>query len=256
MYIIVGASGHTGRLAAEKLLATGAKVRVLGRDAKKLEPLAQKGADVAITDMTDAASVQKAFSGGRAAHILIPPNPSASDVRGYQELVTDNIASAIRENGLSHATVVSSTGADQTYGTGPVVGLHSLEQKLWAIDGLNVVSLRCGYFMENTLPQIGVIQSMGFVAGPLRDDVDVPMIATKDIGAVSGDLLAKLDFKGKSTRELLGPRHIAYPEAAKILGAAIGKPDLSYRQVPNAVLKPAMMQMGMSASVVDVMLEM
>ena len=256
MYIIVGASGHTGKLAAEKLLATGAKVRVLGRDAKKLESFAQKGAEVAVTDMTDAASVKRAFAGGRAAHILIPPNPAAADVRGYQELVTDNIASAVRESGLSHATVVSSTGADQTYGTGPVVGLHRLEQKLWAIDGLNVVALRCGYFMENTLPQIGVIQSMGFMAGPLREDVAVPMIATQDIGAVSGGLLATLDFKGKSTRELLGPRHIAYPEATKIIGAAIGKPDLSYRQVPGGVLKPAMMQMGMSASMVDLMLEM
>jgi uncharacterized protein YbjT (DUF2867 family) len=256
MYIITGASGHTGRVAAERLLAAGAKVRVLGRDAKRLEQLAQKGAEVAVTDMTDAVAVKKAFSGGRAAHILIPPNPTASDVRAYQELVNDNIAAAIRENGISYATVVSSTGADQSYGTGPVVGLYSLEQKLWAIDGLNVVSLRCGYFMENTLPQIGVIQAMGFIAGPLRDDVAVPMIYTRDIGEVSGELLAKLDFSGKQTRELLGPRHIAYPEAAKIIGAAIGKPDLAYKQVPGAVLRAPMMQMGMSSNMVDLMLEM
>ena len=256
MYIITGASGNTGRVAAEKLLATGAKVRVLGRDTKKLERLAKKGAEPFVADMTDAASVKRAFAGGRAAHVLIPPNISAADVRGYQELVTDNIAAAIRENGLSYATVVSSTGADQTYGTGPVVGLHNLEKKLSAIDGLNVVSLRCGYFMENTLPQVGIIQSMGFAAGPLREDVAVPMIATRDIGNVSAELLSKLDFTSKQTRELLGPRHIAYSEAAKILGAAIGKPDLTYRQVPNSVLKPAMVQMGMSANFVDLMLEM
>lgn len=256
MYIITGASGHTGRVAAEKLLATGAKVRVLGRDAKRLERLAQKGAEVAVTDMTDAAAVKKAFAGGRAAHLLIPPNMKAEDVRAYQERVTDNIASAMRANGLSHATVVSSTGADQTSGCGPVVGLHSLEQKLGAIDGLHVLSLRCGYFMENTLPQIGIVQSMGFMAGPLREDVAVPMIHTRDIGEVSAELLAGSNFVGKQTRELLGPRHIVYPEVAKIIGAAIGRPDLTYKQVPNAVLKPAMMQMGMSSSMVDLMLEM
>jgi uncharacterized protein YbjT (DUF2867 family) len=256
MYIITGASGKTGSVAAEKLLATGAKVRVLGRDAKKLERFAQKGAEVAVTDMTDAAAVKKAFSGGRAAHVLIPPNLSASDVRAYQELVTDNMAAAIRENGISHATVVSSTGADQTYGTGPVLGLHSLEQKLWAIDGLNVVSLRCGYFMENLLAQVGIIQSMGFMAGPVREDVPLPMIFTRDIGDVSAELLAKSEFKGKQTRELLGPQHVIYPEAAKVIAAAIGKPGLSYRQVPNAVLKPAMVQMGMSPNMVDLLLEM
>jgi len=256
MHIIIGATGKTGSVAAEKLLASGAKVRVLGRDAKKLEGLARKGAEPFTADMTDAASVKKAFAGGRAAHVLIPPNLNAADARAYQELVTDNIATAIKESGLSHATVVSSTGADQTYGTGPVVGLHNLEQKLWAIDGLNVVSLRCGYFMENLLPQVGIIQSMRFMAGPVREDVPLPMIATQDIGSVSGELLAKSDFTGKQTRELLGPRHITYPEVARILSAAIRKPDLTYRQVPNAVLKPAMMQMGMSSNVADLMLEM
>ena len=45
-------------------------------------------------------------------------------------------------------------------------------------------------------------------------------------------------------------------EAAKIIGAAIGKPDLTYRQPPNAMLKPAMMQIGMSSSMVDLLLEM
>lgn len=256
MYIITGATGHTGRVAAEKLLARGAKVRVLGRDAKKLEGLAQKGAEPFAVDMTDAASVKKAFAGGRAAHVLIPPNVAAPDFRGYQEVVNDNLAAAIRENGLSHVTVVSSTGADQTSGTGPVDGLHSLEQKLGAIAGLNVMSLRCGYFMQNTLPQVAIIQSMGFMAGPLREDVAVPMIFTGDIGDASAELLSKLDFSGKQTRELLGPRHIAYPEVAKIVGAAIGKPDLTYKQVPNAVLKPAMVQMGMSSNFVDLMLQM
>ena len=33
MYVITGAAGYTGSVAAEKLLASGAKVRVIGRDA-------------------------------------------------------------------------------------------------------------------------------------------------------------------------------------------------------------------------------
>ena len=38
MIVIVGATGHTGRPAAEALLAKGEKIRAVGRDAKKLEP--------------------------------------------------------------------------------------------------------------------------------------------------------------------------------------------------------------------------
>jgi uncharacterized protein YbjT (DUF2867 family) len=134
--------------------------------------------------------------------------------------------------------------------------LHSLEKKLESIDGLNVLSLRAGFFMENLLAQIGIIQSLGFMAGPLRADLPLAMIATGDIGEAAAASLAKLDFSGKQTRELLGARHVTNAEAAKIIGTAIGKADLPYRQAPAAVLKPAMMQMGMSSNMVDLYLEM
>ena len=256
MYVITGATGNTGSVAAEKLLASGTKIRVIGRDAKRLERFSQEGAEAVVADMTDAAALDKAFSGARAVYAVMPPNVSAPDVRAYQERVTDSLAAAIRNNGIAYAVALSSTGADKTYGTGPVMGVHGLEKKLGMIDGLNSLSLRCGYFMENLLPQVGIIQSLGFMAGPVRPDVPLPMIATRDIGEVAAESLAKLDFAGKQTRELLGARHVTYTEAAKIIGAAIGKPDLTYRQVPASVLKPAMMQMGMSSNMVDLLLEM
>jgi len=256
MYVITGATGNTGSVAAEKLLASGTKIRVIGRDAKRLERFSQQGAEAVVADMTDAAALDKAFSGARAVYAVMPPNLSAPDVRAYQERVTDSLAAAIRNNGIAYAVALSSTGADKTYGTGPVMGVHGLEKKLGMIDGLNSLSLRCGYFMENLLPQVGIIQSLGFMAGPVRPDVPLPMIATRDIGEVAAESLAKLDFAGKQTRELLGARHVTYMEAAKIIGAAIGKPDLTYRQVPASVLKPAMMQMGMSSNMVDLLLEM
>jgi uncharacterized protein YbjT (DUF2867 family) len=256
MHVITGATGHTGSVAAEKLLATGAKVRVIGRDAKRLERFSRQGAEAIVADMTDAAALEKAFSGARAVYAVIPPNISSPDVRAYQERVTDSLAAAIRNNGIAYVVVVSSTGADKPSGVGPVVGLHTLEKKLEPIDGLNALSLRCGYFMENLLPQVGIIQSLGFMAGPVRADVPLPMIATSDIGEVAAESLAKLDFVGKQTRELLGARHVTYAEAARIIGAAIGRPDLGYRQLPASALKPAMMQMGMSSNMVDLLLEM
>jgi len=256
MIVITGATGHTGSVAAEKLLGAGAKVRVIGRDAKRLARFSQKGAEAVVADMTDAAALEKALSGANAVYAVMPPNITAADVRAYQERVTDSIAAAIRNNRITYAVALSSTGADKTYGTGPVMGVHSLEKKLGSIQGLNVLSLRCGYFMENLLPQVGVIQSMGFMAGPVRPDVPLPMIDTRDIGAVAAESLLKPDFAGMQTRELLGTRHVAYTEAAKIIGAAITKPDLAYRQVPASVLKPAMMQMGMSSNMVDLLLEM
>jgi uncharacterized protein YbjT (DUF2867 family) len=256
MYVITGATGNTGSVITEKLLAKGEKVRVVGRDAKRLERFANKGAEPFVADATDAGSLTKAFSGAKAVYAMIPPNITSPDVRAYQEKVSDDLAAAITKSGVKHAVVLSSVGADKPDRTGPVVGLHSLEKKLDGIAGLNALYLRAGYFMENILPQVGVIQSFGMIAGPVRPDLPLPMIATRDIGAAAADALLKLDFNGKHTRELQGPRDVAYNDVAKIVGAAIGKPDLKYMQMPATQLKPALTQMGMSSNMADLLLEM
>jgi uncharacterized protein YbjT (DUF2867 family) len=256
MYVITGATGNTGSIVAEKLLARGAKVRVIGRDAKRLERFTQKGAEAFVADATDAGALTKAFSGAKAAYAMIPPNIGAPNVRAYQGQVSDALVSAIVKNGLKHAVVLSSFGADKPEKTGPVLGLHSLEEKLNGIPELNALYLRAGYFMENILPQVGVIKSFGDMAGPVKGDLRLPMIATRDIGAVAAHALLKLDFEGKRPRELQGAGDVTYNEVARIIGAAIGKPDLAYKQVPAEQLKPALLQMGMSSSMADLLLEM
>src|SRR6266404_148691 len=45
MYVILGATGHTGSVSARRLLDRGKKVRVMGRDSKKLAPFVSRGAD-------------------------------------------------------------------------------------------------------------------------------------------------------------------------------------------------------------------
>jgi uncharacterized protein YbjT (DUF2867 family) len=256
MYVITGATGNTGSVVAERLLAEGEKVRVVGRDPKRLERFTQKGAESFIADATDAGALTKAFAGAKAVYAMIPPNPASPDVLAYEESVSDGLRSAIQKNGIKYAVVLSSFGADKSHGTGPVAGLHSLEKKLEGISGLNALFLRAGSFMENLLPQAGAIKSMGGMAGAIRGDLPLPTIAARDIGAFAAEALLKLDFVRKSTRELQGHRDLTNAEAAKIVGAAIGKPDLAYTLVPAAQLKPVLMQMGMSSNMADLLLEM
>jgi uncharacterized protein YbjT (DUF2867 family) len=256
MYAIIGASGNTGSVIAGKLLAQGEKVRVIGRDAKRLERLVRKGADAFVANVGDAASLTKAFSGAKAVYLMIPPNPAIPNVREDQERVSDALVAAVRTAGVEYAVVLSSIGADKPDKTGPVVGLHNLEQKLNGVASLKAVYLRAGYFMENLLPQVGIIRNFGMMGGPLRSDLKVAMIATQDIGAGAAEALLKLEFSGKQARELLGQRDLTYQEVASIIGKAIGKPDLGYRQLGPAQIKPALVQAGMSSNMADLLLEM
>jgi len=256
MYVVIGATGHTGSIVAEKLLAKREKVRAVGRDARKLDRLKQQGAEAFIGDVTDANSMARAFSGAEAGYLMVPPNMSSPNVLAHAERVNDALASALEKNGVRYAVVLSSIGADKADKTGPVVGLRSLEEKLEAVPGLNAIFLRAGYFVENILPQVGLIQQLGKMAGPVRSDLALPMIASRDIGAAAAELLARRDFQGRQRRELHGARDITYAQVAKVIGAAIGKPDLSYQQLPAAQIKPALAQMGMSPNMADLLVEM
>ncbi len=256
MFVVTGASGNTGSVVADQLLASGQKVRVVSRDPKHLASLIQRGAEPFAADLTDTPALARAFEGARGVYVLIPPKIEAPDIRGYQEKVSDSIAAALAAAKVSYAVALSSIGADKPAKTGPVLGLQKFEEKLNRISALNVLFIRAGYFMENLLPQVGVIQNFGMMAGPVRGDLRLPMIATRDIGAFAGDVLAKLDFTGKQTRELLGQRDVTYNEIAPIIGNAIGQPGLQYQQLPGAQLKPALTQMGMSPNMADLLLEM
>lgn len=256
MYVITGATGHTGNIVARTLLSRGQKVRVLGRRADRLQSLVSAGAEPFVADVTDTKRLAEAFRGAQAVYAMLPPNITNNDVRGYQEQVSDAISSAISNAHVQFVVLLSSIGADKTANTGPVVGLHNFEEKLNRIESLNAVYLRAGYFMENTLAQVGAIKMVGKSAGPLRADLKVPMIATQDIGTTIAEMLLNPKLQGKQTREVLGKRDLDMREAASIIGRAIGKPDLEYIQLPDEQLRPALMQFGMSQNQADLILEM
>ncbi len=256
MYVVLGATGNTGSVVANALLAKGKKVRVVGRDAKKLAGLVSQGAEAFPANVADTEALVKAFSGAQAVYSLTPPDMRSNDFRAYQDQVTNSVANAIEKSGVKHVVTLSSIGADKPEKTGPVQGLHLMEARFGQIPGLNVLHLRAGYFMENTLPQIGIIRSFGMLAGPVRKDLPLPMIATKDIGEAAAEALLRLDFKGSQTRELLGQRELTYTEVAKIAGTAIGKPALAYTQLPTAQIISAMTGMGISKNMATLLCEM
>ena len=256
MYVITGATGNTGSVVAETLLAKGEKVRVIGRNAERLGRFTKKGAEAFVADVEDAAALARAFSGARAVYAMIPPNLSTPEQRDYQERVSDSLAAAIEKAGVSHSVCLSSFGADKAERVGPVAGLHSLEQKLNRISNLNALHLRAGWFMENHFAQIGVIKKMGVMGGALRTDLLIPQIATRDIGKVAAEALQRLDFTGKQTRELLGQRDLSMAETAKAIGKAIDRPTLGYSEIPYSQFEQTLQQMGLPAKTAKLFNEM
>jgi uncharacterized protein YbjT (DUF2867 family) len=256
MYIITGASGNTGGRIAEKLLSEGKKVRVIGRSADKLKLLTDKGAELAVGDISNSAFLENAFEGGTALYAMIPPNMTAVNFRKYQNAVSDLYLNAIMKSGIKNIVVLSSIGAHLTQSAGVVQGLYDFEQKLNKFESLNCIYLRAGYFMENLFASMGMIKSMGIFGTPLEPDAKIPNVATKDIADKASELLLNLNFSGKVIQYVLGPRDVTPAEQARIIGKAIGKPDLPYVQFPYEDAEKAMTGMGLSPDVAKSMVQL
>ncbi len=256
MYVVTGATGNTGRAVAEALLAAGADVQVIGRSKSRLRPLVEKGGQPFVGSIDDAQAMSVAFSGAVGVYCMIPPRFEERDFPGWQRAVGEALASAVHEAGVDYVVFLSSIGAQHSEGTGPIAGLRREEDRLNRLEGVNVLSLRAGFFMENFLVQADVIRGMGAVGLPMRGDIPFPLVASADVGGYAAQRLLQKDFSGKSTRELLGPRDLTLHEATRILGVAIGKPDLEYVQIPFDDAKQALLAIGSSPSGADTLLQL
>lgn len=253
--IVTGATSRTGGVVARQLLSAGAQVRVLGRSRDRLEDLAQLGAETFVCEPTDAEQTREAFSGGRAAWVMLQPNytPEHPAFRDFQDSITNAMVPAIAAAGVTHVVSLSGTEAELDAGTGPVLGLRYLEQQLDEVEGLNVLHLRAGYFMENLLSFAEQIAAGDVLSGPLSGSVALPLIATGDIGEAGAAALLALDFQGRVVRELHGERDLTLEEATAIAGRVLDRPNLHYVQTPLDEVRRGWRDHGMSDHVIDLM---
>jgi uncharacterized protein YbjT (DUF2867 family) len=254
-YAITGATSRTSNIVALRLSELGKQLNVIGRNAKRLKPLTDGGAIAFEADPTDGEALVQAFRDAEAAWVMLQPNyiPDSPNFRQFQGRIIDALVYAIARSNLKYVVSLSSWGADMDNGTGPVAGLRDMELALNAFADLNVLHLRAGYFMENTLAFIPSIISYGVVFGPIEPHLKLPFVAIEDVAAYAARQLAGLEFKGKQIQELHGQRDLSMAEAVQIIATAIQMPELRYEQVSNQDFVNNLLDSGVSEHVAGLM---
>jgi uncharacterized protein YbjT (DUF2867 family) len=248
MVVITGATGKTGSKIADLLIGKKDKIRVIGRSMERLSRFTQRGAEAMAGDQSDAQFLTNAFAGADAGYLLIPPKMDSPDIRKYYNSLGDAAVTAIRKTGIRKIVFLSSLGADKDEGTGPVLGLHDVERKFEVMKNTDIVFLRAGYFMENTLTNIPMIKTQRITGNHIAADALISLVATADISSKAAELLSSRSFIGHEVLELFGAR-ISYREMTRIIGARIGMKDLAYVQFSEKDSIAAMVGMGVSPNV-------
>jgi len=243
VFVVLGASGNTGKVVAETLLSEKRSVRVVVRDAAKGRAWKEAGAEVSIADVEDGAALERAFRGAEGAYVLLPPNFSSTQVRADNNRRASTIAAAIEAARVPHVVMLSSIGAQQPDGTGTVLGLRDAEAT-FTRGRAAATFIRAAYFMENWSRSLFAI-AQGVLPTFLRADKEIPLVATRDIGAAAARLLAE-GGGGKRIIELAGPREYSPRDVAAALARVVGKP-IAVQEAPEEAIAPAMTAAGMNA---------
>lgn len=253
---VVGATGHVGHAVTEELLKKGHKVRAIGHNNERMQQLKSKGAEPCVGDVTDVNFLAKTFKGCQAVLSMIPPGYNADDMEVFRDRAAEANAQAIAKAKITHIVHLSSLGAGERSGTGPIKELHLQEERLNSLPNLNILHFRAGFFMENLLGFIPNAKATGRIASSLESDCPLYMVSTSDIGKKIAEFLDSSKFTGSSVFEFVGPRTATMQEATQVIGKAIGKPNLKYTQLSYEEAEEEMIHSGMKHQVAKLMVEM
>ena len=253
MFVVLGATGHTGSVVAETLLARKQPVRVVVRSADKGADWKAKGAEVVIASLDDTAALTKAFQGASGAYLLVPPNYGASSWLAEQQQRMDQAAEAVKASGIEHVVFLSSVGGHIPEGTGPIRAARYGEQKLSTV-AHHVTILRPCYFMENWAPGIGMAKEQGLLPTFIPPQAKMPMISTRDIGRVAAAQLIA-GGHGHAIVELAGPEEYSPEDVASALSRMLGR-SVAAQFAPLSAVVPTFTSFGFSEEAAGLFEEM
>lgn len=252
--VITTPTGNVGGRIAASLVEQGHEVTLVARDKQKVADLAAKGARIIEGSHSDPELLISATKGADALFLATPPNLVSEDIVAFYKTFGNAAARAISANKIDRVVQLSSVGAEQPNGTGPIVGLYENEKILNHVAS-HIVHLRPGYFMENTLMQIPTVSSMNQMFTTLGGDSMFPMIATQDIAARAAVLLVDKEWQGQQIVELMGPADMSYNKVGSILSELTGR-AITHQTVPGEALIESLLQMGASKHIAECYLEL
>jgi uncharacterized protein YbjT (DUF2867 family) len=246
--VVTGSLGNVSKPLTQELIEKGHAVTVISSKPDKQPAIEALGATAAIGSVEDAAFLASAFGRADAVYVMIPPNFTEPDQVAYYCRLGTTYAQAIEQAKVKRVVVLSSWGAHLDSGTGPILGSHHVEGILNELTDVSLTHLRPTSFYTNMYGFVDMIKNQGFIGANYGGDDKVAMVHPQDIAAAAAEELTAPATIGQHVR-YVSSDECTCSEAARIFGAAIGKPDLSWITFTDEQMQQGMVQHGVPAAV-------
>jgi uncharacterized protein YbjT (DUF2867 family) len=249
-----GSLGNVAKPLVQKLIAAGHEVTVITTKADRASEIEALGARAAVGSISDPVFLTEAFKNADAVYTMMPPSMGASNMIQNIADAGKAYAQAIKAAGVNRVVLLSSIGADAAEGTGPVQGVHHVEQTFRELDGVNVTVLRSGFFFVNFFRDIPLIKHRNIFGNNYGGDIRLAFTHPEDIASVAAD---ELQVKGNGFEVKYIVSDIAIgDEVAALFGPAIDKPDLVWTSIPDEQLKQGMLSAGLPPELAGLITEL
>lgn len=255
---LTGSLGHITKPLTQELTRRQHSVTVITRDAAKQKEIQQLGASASIGSLEDVQFLTDAFSGADAVYCMVPPNnyfDHSLHLRDYYGRLGGNYAQAIRRSGVKRVINLSTIGAHLSSGSGILLGAHDVQRILDDLPSdIAITHMRPTSFFYNLYGYVQMIKKQGVIAANYGSDRIIPWVSPLDIASAVAEEITTLS-NGRKVR-YVASEEASGDETARILGIAIGNPNLKWILVSEEKARTHLESIGMNKQIVAGMVEM
>jgi uncharacterized protein YbjT (DUF2867 family) len=248
MNIILGGTGHVGSATVTALLARGAPVTIVTRDGSRADPWRRRGAQVAVADVHDVASLRRVFRQGRRLFLVNPPADPATDTDLEERSTGAAIVAALTDSGLEKIVMQSTYGAQPGERRGDLTTLYELERAVQA-QPIPVSIIRAAYYMSNWDFSLATAQNEGVLQTFFPADFALPMVAPQDLGEVAARSLSE-PVESIRLLHVEGPARYTPTDVSAAFASALRNP-VHLVVTPREAWKQTFESMGFSERAAD-----
>ena len=218
MILLTGITGNIGGATARALLARGVRFRALVRDTQKAAAWAERGVELVVGNLEDAASITRALAGIDRA-LLVLPNGEP------QEQLELAFIRTAREAGLPWLLKLSSPEAVRGT-TSPIPLAHLAAEDALKASGMKWTLLRPSFYMQNFRGSIKAARETGKLSMPMGRGT-VALTDNQEAGEFIAHVLTDTDSACHQGQcyDITGPDPVMdFEGIARVIGEVIGKP--------------------------------
>ena len=257
---ITGSLGNISKPLTIELLQKGHELTVISSKAERQKEIEAIGAKAAIGSMEDADFLASTFKDTDVVYVMETLGAGSFfdhnlDIAAAIKKIGNNYKQAIQQSGVKRVVHLSSIGAHTDKEVGMLAFHYDVENILKQLpDDVSIKFMRPVGFYYNMLSFIPTIKTQAAIFSNYGGDNKEPWVSPLDIAAVIAEEIEK-PFVGRTIRYIASDE-VSPNEVARILGEAIGKPDLKWLVSSDEQLLNGLLAAGMNPQTAKGFVEM